>query len=174
MKRVESLAGFNAALMRQGMALVSSLPDDAYQSVGSSRPGGGVGSQLRHVFDYYGCFLRDLGEARIDYDRREREAAIEQSRELAVSRMSTLADALEALGRDREDAALDVRMEGDVLPEGVTPWARSSLVRELHFLASHTVHHFALVAIMLRARGIEVPRNLGVAPSTLSHWNRSS
>jgi hypothetical protein len=34
-------------------------------------------------------------------------------------------------------------------------------------LCSHAVHHFALIAMILRAHGIDVDPKFGVAPSTL-------
>ncbi len=48
----------------------------------------------------------------------------------------------------------------------------SSLRRELHFLLSHTVHHYALIAMILARHGVEVEPDFGVAPSTLRHWAR--
>jgi hypothetical protein len=53
-------------------------------------------------------------------------------------------------------------------------WAVTSLERELQFLLSHTVHHFALVALLLRAQGFEVSADFGVAPSTLAYWQPQS
>jgi hypothetical protein len=39
----------------------------------------------------------------------------------------------------------------------------------LQFLLSHTVHHFALMALILRAQGADPGDDFGVAPSTLEH-----
>jgi uncharacterized damage-inducible protein DinB len=64
-------------------------------------------------------------------------------------------------------------MECEGLPEDKVVWSVSSTFRELQFLATHTVHHFALVALLLRQRGVEVPVEMGVAPSTLEHWKSS-
>jgi uncharacterized damage-inducible protein DinB len=46
-------------------------------------------------------------------------------------------------------------------------WTRSTVARELQFLLSHTVHHYALVAIRLRLAGREPAAGFGVSPSTL-------
>ena len=43
----------------------------------------------------------------------------------------------------------------------------SSIGRELQILSSHTIHHFALIAMTLRAMGYHVDRDFGMAPSTL-------
>jgi hypothetical protein len=45
----------------------------------------------------------------------------------------------------------------------------SSLSRELQVLSSHTVHHFALIAVTLRAHGVQMDPDFGMAPSTLRH-----
>ena len=53
-------------------------------------------------------------------------------------------------------------------------WASSTIERELQFLASHTVHHFTVIALLLRLDGVEVDADFGVAPSTLHHRRTSS
>jgi hypothetical protein len=44
------------------------------------------------------------------------------------------------------------------------------VTRELQFLASHTVHHYALIAHLARDRGVGVAPEFGVAPATLDYW----
>ena len=56
---------------------------------------------------------------------------------------------------------------------GKPEWVWSSGLRELDFLQSHTIHHFALIAYKLEALGIEVEDNFGVAPSTLKYWKEA-
>jgi hypothetical protein len=51
-------------------------------------------------------------------------------------------------------------------------WAASSLARELQFTLSHTVHHYALIALILRLQGFAPPADFGVAPATLQQWQR--
>jgi hypothetical protein len=48
----------------------------------------------------------------------------------------------------------------------------SSISRELQVLSSHTVHHFALIAITLRMHGVEIESDFGMAPSTLRTLHR--
>src|SRR5437588_542470 len=45
----------------------------------------------------------------------------------------------------------------------------SSISRELQALSSHTVHHFALIAMTLRMHGVETDADFGMAPSTLRY-----
>ena len=49
----------------------------------------------------------------------------------------------------------------------------SSLGRELQFLLGHTVHHNAIVAMILDRHGIELPQGFGVAASTQRHMAKS-
>jgi hypothetical protein len=50
----------------------------------------------------------------------------------------------------------------------------STALRELQFLVSHTVHHYAVIALILRARGLEPGPDFGVAPSTLKYEQETS
>jgi hypothetical protein len=45
----------------------------------------------------------------------------------------------------------------------------SSIGRELQALSSHTIHHFALIAITLRLHGFDVDQDFGMSPSTLRY-----
>ena len=45
----------------------------------------------------------------------------------------------------------------------------TSVLRELEFLLSHTIHHYALVAVMARLQGHEPLATFGIAPSTLKY-----
>ena len=59
---------------------------------------------------------------------------------------------------------------GEGLTADDAPWADSSVERELQVLLSHTVHHYALIAVALRLHGHPVDEEFGVAPSTLRYW----
>ena len=145
----------NVALLRHGVDLLESLDDAHYKA---------IGPQIRHGLDFYACFLRGLPEGRIDYVHRERSARVETDRRFALDELLATIDALEAIDAEALVPTLDVRAE-----EG-TDWAGSTPAREAQFLASHTIHHFAIVALLLRADGMEPPEGLGVAPSTLRAW----
>ena len=50
------------------------------------------------------------------------------------------------------------------------------MLRELQFLVSHTIHHYALIGVLLAAEGFDVSLEFpefGVAPSTLTHWKET-
>ena len=63
-----------------------------------------------------------------------------------------------------------MRKPGRYLGGEEQQWSRSTLRRELQFLLSHTIHHFALIGLLLSFHGVEPGEEFGVAPSTLKHW----
>lgn len=162
----------NLLFLDQAAELLAGLDPAAYApSGGDGARRTGVGPHLRHCLDFYLCFLRDLDGGRIDYDRRARDRGLEADLEAARRALAEIRRRLERLDPTRLDAALEVRTDVAPFEDSETAWSRSTVGRELRFLASHTVHHFALMAPLLRAQGIEPGAEFGVAPSTLAEWS---
>lgn len=158
----------NCHFLRQGLALVDALDDELFASVhGPARSN--VGAHLRHCIDYYRCFLRGLDGGRVDYDARERQAGIETDRDTARAALADLVARLEAIDAGAVHQSLQIKVDTAAWHDPALHWSRSTVLRELQFLLSHTVHHYALIAQMLRARGFEPGEGFGVAPSTLEH-----
>lgn len=160
-------AATGAALLDQAIDLLDAIDDRAYDSTTPLFPGGTVGKHVRHCLDVSDAVFSGLREGTIDYARRRRDPGTETRRETARARLVEAREALLALTADDLDRLVRVRAEVEGAPD---LWFSSSVGREASYLVSHTVHHFALVAGILRAIGIEPPRELGVAPSTLDHW----
>jgi len=170
-----SVAGDNITYLRQGIALVERLDEEQFTQFTHTSdlcPGGKVGAHFRHCLDFYDSFLVGLGSGRIDYDDRKRDPSSESDPVSAAERFQEIVRALEAIPEQDGDRPLSVR--GDGSPEGDTGWFRSTVGRELQFLLSHTIHHFALIGFMLRAEGFEIDASFGVAPSTLRYWAETS
>lgn len=163
------------AYLRQGADLVRRLDDDLFTRTTGGRFRGGVGSQFRHCIDFYECLLRGLDAGdRVDYAARSRDRELETRREFAAERLEQLAGRLSALDPDALARPLQVRSEQPV--PGIPEWCGSTLHRELQFLVSHTVHHYALIVALLGRLGYELDSDLaefGIAPSTLQHWKEA-
>lgn len=155
------------ALLAQGAELAAGLAAERFAATSELSPSGSIGAHLRHVGDFVRCFLRDLAGGAIDYDLRERDARAEREPERARAELLGLAADLEPHGLGDPHRAVRVRAESCVLG---ADWQRSTVARELGMLLSHTVHHYALIAVLLRAQGGAPPAGFGVAPSTLAHW----
>ena len=166
------VAGDNITHLHQGIALVERLGKEHLTHASDLCPGGTVGAHFRHCLDFYDSFLEGLGAGRIDYDDRKRDPSSESASARAAQRSREVVRALEAIPEQDRDRPLSVR--GDGSREGDAGWFRSTVGRELQFLLSHTIHHFALIGFMLRAEGLEVDASFGVAPSTLRYWAETS
>ncbi len=168
-------AGPNIATLQQGVDLIRRLEDELYQAEPAKPVSGGVGNQFRHGLDFYFCFLDGLESGKIDYECRRRDNRITEDRLYAVECIGDLIGKLAQLSDG--DAARPIRTRGEA-PAGAghetAPWADSSVLRELQFLSSHTVHHYAIIRLLLAAQGFETGKDFGVAPSTLRFWEQQT
>lgn len=153
-------------LLRQGIDLVQRIDTRVFAATTPISPRGSIGAHFRHILDTYDCFLNGLEHNRIDYSLRRRDPLVEQNRTHAIEKMETLSAALSGLASLDPTARLLVSAE-----EQPSRWSRSSVLREVEFLKSHTIHHYSLIAMLLRLHEIDPGAEFGVAPSTLRHWN---
>lgn len=164
------LVAESARVLRQGIELVESLDDDLYARSQEPVASSGIGGHIRHCVDHVQCFLDGLVEGRIDYDARQRDLRVETDRAYAARRMGAAVTGLEALRASPRPGEADLRVKMDV-PDGAEAfWTASSIERELQSLISHTVHHFALIAFLVRLNGCATTDDFGVALSTLAYW----
>jgi uncharacterized damage-inducible protein DinB len=172
MSTAHRLGDLNIHFLDQAAELMERLDDAAYAKVQPPLYVGSVGAHLRHALDHYANFLDGLGEGRIDYESRRRDVRIEADRTFARQAVRALASRLGAIPDAEGDREVITRVECGGDASRGEAWARSTVRRELDFLVSHTVHHFALVAMILRLQDRDPGAEFGVAPSTLRHWQR--
>ncbi len=127
-----------------------------------------VGPHLRHVIEHYESWLGALGGEQIDYDRRARDAALERSPALARTRLESIQQRLAHWPRLQLSTPLRVRADIGMAGES-SCMAESSVGRELLFVTSHAVHHFALLQLHCRQHGISIGDDFGKAPATVAH-----
>ncbi len=163
----------NITALQQGIDLLVDIDDVAYRKKVEIVFGGSLGGHVRHNLDHYLNFLDVVDTGEIDYESRQRDHSIESDRQYAIERTQEIRSRLVALAESGQDKELRIRMEGGSADER-TRWAGSSVSRELEFLLSHTIHHYALASIMCRLLGVNPGRDFGVAPSTLRHRRNTS
>jgi len=159
----------NVEIVRQGIAALERLNEDLYARPAFPQGAGSIGAQFRHILDHYLAFFAGLESGRIDYDARERDPATERSIATARARAEATVRELVDISPDRLDQPVTVNTRTSSRPGRPAVWASTSVRRELTFLLSHTVHHYALINLLARAGGVELPASFGVAPSTLVH-----
>lgn len=164
--------GPNVEALRRTLSLVERLTDEQYGHVERRLSSASIGAHVRHVLDHYRLFLAGLPDGEVDYDARERDTDVERCAAAASAEARRLIAALSALGAAGwAGRPLRVWQQGDELA-GRFDGCDSHVERELLFLLSHAVHHQALIAVLARVQGLDVPELFGVAPSTAS-WQRT-
>lgn len=160
---MQMLIQANHALLEQAATLINELDEADYVLPMQAYGSGSIGQHLRHVLDHYQALLS--GEhGVIDYDQRRRDNPVEASKTLALTEIQRVLHALPSL------VDQPVRVRSEVSPHAQhVEETHSSVKRELLFVTSHAVHHFALIAMLLRLQGMAVPLDFGVAPATLTH-----
>ena len=156
----------NCGFLLQGLELLRKHDSNSYTNLDPQTYGSSIGAHMRHVLDHYHSLLAGVESGVVDYDNRPRDQTIERDPIAAIALIESVIEGLEALS-GREDARLNVKVSSSVKDE--ESHASSSIGRELQFLVSHTVHHYALIAIASRMQGIVPMETFGVAPSTLKY-----
>ena len=99
--------------------------------------------------------MRRRAAGALSADHRERGTNVEADVAAALRSIRWLTSTLAAM-RTSEDEA--VTMMSTLVPGGEPIVVRSTLGRELLFVVSHTIHHQALIGLLLSAAGCGVPR----------------
>ncbi|MEM9227124.1 MAG: hypothetical protein AAGA45_04070 [Verrucomicrobiota bacterium] len=167
------LAQDNIRCLQQGIDLLRRLTADSYASKEARCFGSTIGGHMRHNIDHYYSFVKGYADGKVDYDARLRDDRVETDPAVATEQMVELAAALEGIQEEHLGRDLEVLMDSGSEAIDCAP-SRSTVKRELQFLLSHTIHHYALIAVICQLNGIEPSAEFGVAPSTLRHRRSSS
>lgn len=157
----------NRHFLEQGIELLDHLTTEIYRT--PIRTGWApVGSQFRHVLDHYRAFIDGRESGRVDYDARQRNPGIETDPAEARAEARMMMIELDRIHVEDANRPITVQMDpgGD---QRVPDWRPSTIGRELQFLVSHTVHHYALIKLLLEDVGVYAGAEFGVAPSSLAH-----
>lgn len=153
----------STGLLHQALGFLDQLDDETYRDNSDT-----VGAHLRHILEFYECFLEGIKIRHVDYDARRRDRAVETGRLAAQAKIQSILRQFHEVRDLGSEDMLWVRAE-DSAEDFADDWMMSSTSRELQFLRSHTIHHYALIVPGLRSLGVELPSDFGVAPSTLRY-----
>lgn len=130
------------------------------------RNGSSVGTHLRHVLDRFQCFFNGLASCHIDYDARKRDQSIAASLDAAIFAFASISKRVDSIaGNGAVTNCLSV--QESVHPEKSAVTISSTVERELMGLITHTTHHLAILALLMKSMGYTVDNDFGKAPSTI-------
>lgn len=153
-------------VLDQGEGLLLALDDSAYKTPFKSGQGASIGGHYRHCLDHFEKLFDGIEDSSIDYDSRRRDQRLETDRNFAMARTKDLRLSVRKLDERILHHSIQIRCAVSQ-DEGVSPAVTSTIERELMFCISHSIHHFALIAMMCREMGVPLSEDFGVAPSTL-------
>jgi hypothetical protein len=131
-----------------------------------------VGPHVRHTIEHYQALLGALavGEGCVDYDARLRDLRVQTDPTMTLAALQHLTASFATLAEDPHlhlDTPLTTRLQAGAKGE-LELQVKTTLGRELLFLSSHTVHHYALIGQYCRAAGVEMGHDFGKAPATVA------
>jgi uncharacterized damage-inducible protein DinB len=143
--------------------LVSRLAVPVYRAA-PSRQSGTIGAHVRHCLDHVRALVCSARSGDLCYDTRDRDTDVERDPRAAVAEIDRLSRALDVL--DPADVDRTVRLRTRLDRAGTEMLAHSTLGREVAFAIQHTIHHAALIGVLLDRLGIAIPADFGYAPAT--------
>lgn len=152
----------NYQILEQGIYLLESISNDRYTQKKQDMDAS-IGGHFRHILEHYELFWEGLKSGHIDYDNRKRNPELETNRLFALDSMMGYASKFQEETFNLEPLTISQNYN----PKNPIPIVTSNLTRELMFLISHTVHHYAIISILVKLDGGEVSEGFGFSPATL-------
>jgi uncharacterized damage-inducible protein DinB len=156
-----------AAIIQRQLDEIATIVMATDETTYTSRPiavSGSIGAHVRHCLDHIAALVAATPSQPLSYDRRERGTAVERDPAEALRQIMRLQASIDRWGVGSMDDPVCVTSLVTSAGESVTGW--STLGRELAYVNSHTIHHQALIAVLLELEDVPVPDRLGLAPST--------
>jgi len=120
-----------------------------------------IGQHVRHIIELFQCLTSSYETGKVSYEKRKRDAAIENNKELALLLLKEICSGLDKPNKEMVlESIYDENSESILLME-------TNFQREVAYNLDHAVHHMALIRVGINeVSGIELPETYGVADST--------
>jgi hypothetical protein len=142
--------------------LLENIDDAVYAKPMELLNGSSIGDHVRHILEFYECLLAQ--QPVVNYESRKRDITPAKDSNIAFERIKKVISELKLLPLETPCKLTLVTPEGNEMG-----FLDSTIGRELHYLAEHTIHHLAVIriAIMSIVPDFEFIEGFGVAASTL-------
>jgi hypothetical protein len=157
-------------VLGQGECLLLGLSDAQYADAAPANVS--IGAHYRHSLEHFKILFESMNEAEIDYDRRERDERLENERLAALQVTRDFRHAARFLATLPLEREIQARCKISYTSAGSCATA-STIGREILYVVSHAIHHYAMIALICGMRKVPVPDDFGVAPSTLEYQKQS-
>lgn len=150
------------------IAVLQKINDEQYTRSINQLSNSSIGGHTRHIIEQLQCAINGLETGKIDYINRIRNFEIQESRKLAIEKLSQILIDVVA-----SDKILNLLLENELKDSGTT--INTTYFREIIYNTEHTIHHLALIKVALFNMNLEIVNpDFGMAYSTLKYNNQLS
>lgn len=125
-----------------------------------------IGMHYRHIIEFYGVMFAGAESGEINYDNRQHDSDLEQSREKCIEGLEGIRKLITL------DPALQLKLSGSYDRESDARFTLpTTFERELVYNIEHAIHHMAIIRIALQHEFTDfgLSEAFGYAYSTLKH-----
>ena len=161
---ISALQVLNVETLQRLRVVLGSIDQSLYTHV-NVKGKASVGQHVRHTLEFYQCLFQ--GGKSVNYDERKRNILIESSAHHAIVTIDSIIRNLEDVTKD---FAITLKAEMLSVSEQ-SLLVGSSLSRELIYVLEHSIHHMAVIRILIKDEepSFVFEDSFGVAYSTLAY-----
>src|SRR5574343_524996 len=145
--------------------MIQQLTREEYTRPMLTLSGSSIGQHVRHIAEFYLCLIKGMHKQEVNYDRRERDLALESDVKFAGYTFDKIRTNLPC---GLEDFKME--LSGNFSNcDGESLSIPTSFYRELAYCLEHSIHHQALLKIgLIELNKVDlIDENFGVAPATI-------
>lgn len=157
----------NLETLAQAKDILNVISDTVYQHIPAPYAQSSIGQHFRHIIDNYLALQQGVEINHVDYNWRRRGAQVESCPQTARDELDAITNWLTQINEKTIEEKLTLVSEV-CLEQTQSDFATSSLQRELIFVASHAIHHIAIISMCMKLQDVTVPNHIGLAPATAS------
>lgn len=159
-------------IAKEAILLLNNLSTPQYNQIAEPFLQSSIGQHMRHILDVFHATMSWPNNEIIDYDTRRRTHLVEKDKALAIDEWLHISEWLKGIEYEQLSKKLKVKHEISANRK-ISALSHSTFARELSFISSHAVHHFALIRVSLSFQGISPSDTFGMAPSTATYYRRA-
>jgi hypothetical protein len=152
-------------ILEQARLYLRSITQEEYVEIISPNFISSAGSHVRHIIDHYQSVISGIETGIIDYDLRLRGSKVEEKPQLALDKFDEIEAWMSSLTESDLNQIITLSTEVSTSTKEVQV-VQTSLARELIFVGSHAVHHYAMITQISFAQSSTANTSFGIAPAT--------
>ena len=145
-------------------SILSQILEEDYNATLPTLKGASIGKHVRHILEFYECLLFNNSDGKVNYDERKRDTLLEKNVKYADNFISEIIEVLMKIDSNSKITLVSKYQDQNISME-------SSIYREITYNIEHTVHHLAIISIIIpiHFNYINLSENFGYADSTIQY-----